>query len=41
VVAGEDPMKGVRQEFFEKYLQPVGGMMPSERVIYEIERMIG
>ena len=40
VIGGDDPMKGQRQAFFDKYLRPVDGMMPSERIIYEIERFI-
>jgi hypothetical protein len=40
VLAGDDPMKEQREEFFKKYLQPIDGMLPSERIIYEIEKMI-
>ncbi len=40
VLAGNDPMAPVRQLVYEKYLQPIDGMMPSERIIYEIEKMI-
>ena len=40
VLAGNDPMRSQREAFFRQYLQPVDGMMPSERIIYEIEKMI-
>lgn len=40
VLAGNDPMQDVRQQMYERYLQPIEGMMPSERIIYEIEKMI-
>lgn len=40
VLGGDDPMKNRRQAFFEKYLQPIDGMMPSERIVYEIEKLI-
>ena len=40
VVYGNDPMREQRQAFFEKYLQPIDGMMPSEKIIYEIEKLI-
>lgn len=40
VVGGKDPMSEVRRAFFERYLQPIGGKMPSERIIYEIEKLI-
>ena len=40
VLAGNDPMASVRQSVYEKYLQPIDGMMPSERIVYEIEKMI-
>lgn len=40
VLAGDDPMRKQREEFFNKYLQPIDGMMPSERIVYEIEKLI-
>lgn len=40
VLGGDDPMKSRRQDFFEKYLQPIEGMLPSERIICEIEKLI-
>ena len=40
VLAGNDPMRSVRQSVYEQYLQPINGMMPSERIIYEIEKLI-
>ena len=40
VLEGNDPKRVDRQALYEQYLQPIDGMMPSERIIYEIERMI-
>lgn len=40
VLEGNDPMASVRQSVYEAYLQPIEGMMPSERIIYEIEKLI-
>lgn len=40
VLAGNDPMCEIRRSAFEKYLSPIGGELPSERIIHEIERMI-
>ena len=40
VIGGDDPKKESRQHFFDKYLQPIDGMMPSERIVYEIEKLI-
>ena len=40
VIGNDDPLKSRRQDFFEKFLQPVDGMLPSERIIYEIEKLI-
>ena len=40
VVSGDDPMKEQRQCFFNQYLQPIEGMMPSQRIIHEIEKFI-
>lgn len=40
VISGIDPMEEHRQSFFEKYLKPIDGMMPSERIIFEIEKLI-
>ena len=40
VLEGVDEMKSVRQEVYDRYLKPIDGMMPSERIIYEIEKLI-
>ena len=40
VIAGNDPMKEQRDDFFNQYLKPIDGMMPSDRIIYEIEKLI-
>lgn len=40
VIDGDDPMRKQRQDFFNKYLQPIEGQMPSERIIHEIEKLI-
>lgn len=40
VLDGNDPMAKVRQEVYERYLQPIDGMLPSEKIIYEIEKLI-
>ncbi len=40
VLEGNDPKRADRQALFEQYLQPIDGMMPSERIIYEIEKII-
>lgn len=40
VIAGNDPMKEQRDNFFDQYLKPIDGMMPSERIILEIEKLI-
>ena len=40
MIHGEDPMKESRSRFFGEYLYPKDGMMPSERIIYEIEKLI-
>lgn len=39
VVEGKDPMAERRWQVFDNYLKPIDGMMPSERIIYEIEKM--
>ena len=40
VLAGNDPMKEQRDNFFDQYLKPIDSMMPSQRIIYEIEKLI-
>lgn len=40
VLNGNDPMAEDRLSVYQKYLQPIDGMMPSERIIYEIEKLI-
>ena len=33
VIEGDDPMKGQRLAFFDKYLQPINGLLPSEMIL--------
>ncbi|MBR3529024.1 MAG: CDP-glycerol glycerophosphotransferase family protein [Bacteroidales bacterium] len=40
VVGNEDPKAADRKQFFDTYLKPIDNMMPSERVIMEIEKAI-
>lgn len=40
VLAGNDPKRAQREDFFQRYLQPIDGRMPSEHIIEEIERII-
>lgn len=40
VINGHDPMAQVRDDVFSTYLQPVGGLLPSERIIFELENLI-
>lgn len=40
VLKGNDPMKESREQFFEKYLAPYNGKMPSENIIEAIENKI-
>lgn len=40
VLMGDDPMITVRRDVYERYLQPVDGQMPSERIICQIEKLI-
>lgn len=40
VLEGDDPKRADRQALYEQYLRPIDGMMPSERIVYEIEKMI-
>lgn len=40
VLGNNDPKSSIRNAVFENYLQPIDGMMPSARIIYEIEKLI-
>lgn len=40
VLGGKDPMEAQRREVYERYLQPVDGMLPSEKIIHELEKLI-
>lgn len=40
VISGNDPLKENRSLFFDQYLKPIDGMLPSERIIFEIEKLI-
>jgi len=40
VLKGNDPMKESREKFFEEYLAPYNGKMPSENIIEAIENKI-
>ena len=40
VINGNDTMREQREDFFNKYLAPNGGKMPSERIIETIEDAI-
>lgn len=40
VLNGNDPMKESRQQFYEEYLYPKDGLMPSEKIIRLIEEKI-
>lgn len=40
VLDGNDPKEKDRDALFKQYLQPIEGQMPSERIIYEIEKLI-
>jgi hypothetical protein len=33
-------MLPIRRQHFERYLQPVDGMLPSQHIIHEIEKLI-
>ncbi len=40
VLHGQDPKRKQREQFYRQYLKPIDGMMPSERIFYEIEKLI-
>lgn len=41
VLAGNDPMATRRQDFYNRYLQPINGILPSQMIINFIEQKIG
>ncbi len=41
VLADNDPMKESREQFFEQYLGPYNGALPSENIMKTIEALIG
>lgn len=40
VIGGQDPKKEERNAFFDSYLAPIDGMMPSDKIISTIEALI-
>lgn len=40
VINGNDPMKAQREQFFNDYLRPKDGMLPSQKILQVIENMI-
>lgn len=40
VVKGDDPMKAQREHFFEEYLKPKDGILPSQKILNTIEQFI-
>lgn len=40
VVNGTDPMKAQRERFFEEYLEPKDGILPSQKILNTIEQFI-
>lgn len=40
VIKGDDPKRQAREAFFEQYLQPVRGVLPSQKIIKTIEQTI-
>ncbi len=40
VLNGQDPMLSQREAFYRQYLQPVEGMLPSQRILQHIEQAI-
>lgn len=40
VLGANDPMAGIRQEVYDKNLGPIDGMLPSQKIISEIEKLI-
>ena len=40
VIEGNDPMRPKREQFFEEYLKPKDGLLPSQKIIQVLEEMI-
>ena len=40
VLGGDDPMAVRRQDVYDKYLKPVDGLLPSQKIVKTIEQMI-
>ena len=40
VIAGNDPMKSQREQFFNEYLKPKDGILPSQKILQVIEQFI-
>ena len=40
VINGNDPMKGQREQFFDEYLKPIDGVLPSQKILQVIENTI-
>lgn len=40
VLAGNDPMKSQREQFFNEYLKPKDGILPSQKILQVIEQFI-
>lgn len=40
VLEGKDPLKPARDQFFEDYLKPKDGLLPSQKIIQVLEEMI-
>lgn len=40
VLSGNDPMKEQREQFFDNYLKPKDGLLPSQKIIEVLERAI-
>jgi CDP-glycerol glycerophosphotransferase (TagB/SpsB family) len=40
VLEGDDPKRSSRDALFEKYLKPIDGLLPSQKIIKTIEQMV-
>ena len=40
VVKGDDPMRVQREQFYEEYLKPKDGILPSQKILDTIEQYI-
>ena len=40
IIKGNDPMKTRREQFFECYLKPKDGLLPSQKIIQVIDNFI-